>query len=209
MEELRDRLILRGAAALTDVELLALLLDSRDSAERILEEAGGLSNLVAGDVSRMRMVGGMGLRSAERLVVALELGRRAVSESSSAVTISSSGDVVKELAPLMRTLKHEECWVLYLTSANRIIERQRVSQGGLVATVVDHRLVVKRALELFATRIVVAHNHPSGSAVPSEADVLLTRRIREAAALFDIELLDHVIIASSGESYSLKQGGQF
>lgn len=207
MDQLHDKITLYGASALTDVELLTLLLDGKETAERVLEAAGTLTALAINDVSRLRMMGGMGLRNAGRLAAAAELGRRVAVGSNAATVITSSADVVKELAPLLCKLKHEECWVLYLTSANRIIERQRISQGGLVATVVDHRLVVKRALELFATRIVVAHNHPSGSAVPSDADVQLTRRIREAAALFDIELLDHVIIASSGDSASLKSSG--
>ena len=91
--------------------------------------------------------------------------------------------------------------MLYLTSSNRLIERQRVSQGGVQATVVDHRLIVKRALELLSTQIIMVHNHPSGAASPSEADKVLTRKVAEAAALFDIRLLDHLIISGS-ETYS-------
>ena len=89
---------------------------------------------------------------------------------------------------------------------NRIVERQRVSQGGVQATVVDHRLVIKRALELLATQIILVHNHPSGAALPSEQDKILTKKIAEAAALFDIRLLDHLIIARGGE-YSFRQSG--
>lgn len=88
---------------------------------------------------------------------------------------------------------------IYLTSSNRIIEHCRVSQGGVQATVVDHRLIVKRALELLATQIILVHNHPSGTAAPSDADRTLTIRIRDAAALFDIRLTDHIIIAREGE----------
>ena len=96
---------------------------------------------------------------------------------------------------------------LFLTSSNRVVECMLLSAGGVQATVVDHRLIVKRALELLATQIIVAHNHPSGSASPSEPDKELTRRIKEAAALFDIALLDHIIIASSGETFSFKGQG--
>ena len=218
MRNIADKLSLRGAAALSDEELIATIISESLSddaavavAQGLMAECGGKLVGVAGcDLARLRMIGGIGKAKALRIKAAVELGSRVVVASASMHdVVASDRDVVRIMEPVIGSLQHEECWVLYLTSANRIIERQRVSQGGLVATVVDHRLVVKRALELFATRIVVAHNHPSGSAVPSEADVLLTRRIREAAALFDIELLDHVIIASSGESYSLKQGGQF
>ena len=103
-------------------------------------------------------------------------------------------------------MKHEECWVLYLTSSNRLLERQRVSQGGVQATVVDHRLIIKRALELLSTQIILTHNHPSGAAEPSAADKVLTRKVAEAAALFDIKVLDHVIISSEGE-FSFRREG--
>ncbi len=89
--------------------------------------------------------------------------------------------------------------MLYLTSSNRLLERRRVSQGGVQATVVDHRLIVKRALELLSTQIIMIHNHPSGAAEPSAADKTLTEKVRDAAALFDIRLLDHIIISREGE----------
>lgn len=120
--------------------------------------------------------------------------------------IGSSNDVVRIFRPLLTEMKHEECWCLYLNTGNRIVERQRVSQGGVQATVVDHRLVIKRALELLATQIILVHNHPSGAALPSEQDKILTKKIAEAAALFDIRLLDHLIIARGGE-YSFRQSG--
>lgn len=120
--------------------------------------------------------------------------------------IGSSNDVVRIFRPLLTEMKHEECWCLYLNTGNRIVERQRVSQGGVQATVVDHRLVIKRALELLATQIILVHNHPSGAALPSEQDKILTKKIAEAAALFDIRLLDHLIIARGGE-YSFRQNG--
>ena len=117
-----------------------------------------------------------------------------------------SNDVGRIFRPLLTEMKHEECWCLYLNTGNRIVERQRVSQGGVQATVVDHRLVIKRALELLATQIILVHNHPSGAALPSEQDKILTKKIAEAAALFDIRLLDHLIIARGGE-YSFRQSG--
>ena len=110
------------------------------------------------------------------------------------------------MRPQLERLQYEECWALYLTSSNRLIERQRISQGGVQGTVVDHRLVVKRALELLSTKLILVHNHPSGAAEPSAADRQLTARLKEAAALFDIRLLDHLILAREGD-FSFKRAG--
>ena len=206
MKNLHDKLHSRGASALSDKELLALLVESpNDSrsplqiADGLLAECGSLQGVVRADLSRLRMVEGIGLRRAERLVVAAEIGRRvAVVDESEVIKISTDADVVRLMRPQMELMQYEECWVLYLTSSNRLIERQRVSQGGVQATVVDHRLIVKRALELLATQIILVHNHPSGTAEPSGADKVLTQKVADAAALFDIKLLDHVIISRGG-----------
>ena len=214
MKNLHNKLSSRGALSLEDKELLALLVesagDSRDAqqvAERMLAECGSLSALVRLPLSRLRMVEGMGLRRAERLQLASEFGRRvAVSSTGEMDSITTDEDVVRVMRPLFEGMRHEECWVLYLTSSNRIIERHRVSQGGVQATVVDHRLIVKRALELLSTQIIMVHNHPSGAAEPSVADKHLTRKVADAAALFDIRLLDHVIISTEGD-YSFRRNG--
>ncbi|MFI3304248.1 MAG: DNA repair protein RadC [Rikenellaceae bacterium] len=205
-----DKLISRGAEALSNVELLSIILDDDDLqlSQHLLDRyAGSLSHIGTEEISRLRMYEGLGLKRASRILAAAEWGRRTViASAANQVTISSSQDVVNIFRPLLETLKHEECWVLYLNTANGVIEQQRVSQGGITTTVVDHRLIVKRALELLATRIVIIHNHPSGLSDPSLEDRELTQKIKSAAALFDITLLDHIIIASSGE-YSFKSGG--
>ena len=206
MKNLHDKLHSRGVSVLSDNELLALMVESpNDSrsplqiADGLLAECGSLQGVVRADLSRLRMVEGIGLRRAERLVVAAEIGRRvAVVDESEVIKISTDADVVRLMRPQMELMQYEECWVLYLTSSNRLIERQRVSQGGVQATVVDHRLIVKRALELLATQIILVHNHPSGTAEPSGADKVLTQKVADAAALFDIKLLDHVIISRGG-----------
>jgi DNA repair protein RadC len=115
----------------------------------------------------------------------------------------SSTDAEAVFRPLFEGLNHEECWVIFLTSSARIVDRMKISQGGVQATVVDNRLIFKRALELLATQIIIAHNHPSGSNEPSQADITLTNRIKAAAALFDINLIDHLIITATG-AYSFK-----
>lgn len=208
MQYIREKIALRGIETLSDTELLTLILDDQSLAERVLSECASLNSLVAMPVSRLRMIAGLGTRRAELILSSIELGRR-ISSNNGAVeqTITSSDDVVAIMRPLLKELKHEECWAIYLTNSNRIIERYRISQGGVQATVVDQRLIVKRALELLSTRIIIAHNHPSGSAKPSSADFEITERIKEATALFDIQLLDHIIISAT-ESYSFKSAGK-
>ena len=214
MKNLHDKILSRGAAALDDRELLALLVESSDDkrsalelADALLASYGSLSGVAQSGMSRLRMTEGLGLRRAEQLLVAGEIGRRVARELKSDVeVISSDNDVERVMRPLLEGLKHEECWVLYLTSSNRIVEKQRVSQGGVQATVVDHRLIVKRALELLATQLIMVHNHPSGAAEPSGADKSLTQKVKEAAALFDIRLLDHVILSNEG-NFSFRKGG--
>lgn len=207
MKSIRDKIAVRGVGELSDAELLAIIIEDKPLAEKILAECGSLSGIVRMELPRLRMIEGLGLRRAEKIAASAELGRRlSAAEAQSVDSIATSDDIVRIFRPIVEGLSHEECWVLFLTNSNRIIERQRVSQGGVQATIVDNRLIVKRALELLSTQIVLVHNHPSGAAEPSDADIALTRKVREAAALFDIRLLDHIIIARSG-SYSFRSGG--
>ena len=214
MKNLHDKLMSRGAASLSDAELLAILVESatdqRDPkavAEGLLTSCGSLAGVARSDLSRLRMVEGIGLKRAERMVVAAEFGRRIARATTSDVEcIKTDEDVARLMRPIFEGMQHEECWVLYLTSSNRLIERQRVSQGGVQATVVDHRLIVKRALELLATQLIMVHNHPSGAAEPSLADKELTKKVKSAAALFDIRMLDHVIISREA-NFSFRREG--
>lgn len=208
MKNLHDKLAARGTRALDDDELLALLTDDFRTAEALLAASGGsLARLAAEELSRLRMMGGLGLQRARLLLAAAEFGRRvAAAQAQETVTITGSDDVVRLFRPQLEDLAHEECWVLHLSGSNRILERQRVSQGGVDCTIVDHRLIVKRALELLATRLILVHNHPSGSAEPSPQDKVLTERLAQAAALFDIRLVDHLVIARQGH-YSFCKAG--
>ena len=207
MKSIRDKIALRGVGELSDAELLAVVIEDETLAGKIISECGSLSGIVRTELPRLRMIEGLGLRRAEKIAASAELGRRLVAaEAQNVDSIATSDDIVRIFRPIVEGLSHEECWVLFLTNSNRIIDRRRVSQGGVQATIVDNRLIVKRALELLSTQIVLVHNHPSGAAEPSDADIALTRKVREAAALFDIRLLDHIIIAGSG-SYSFRSGG--
>ena len=201
MKNIHDKMAARGVEALDDAELLTLLTEDGQAARALLEAYDGSPARIAGESeARLRMVGGLGLKRAE-------FGRRAAADrAAEADSVATSDDVVRLFRPQLQRLAHEECWVVYLTSSNRIIERQRVSQGGVTGTVVDHRLIVKRALELLATQLILIHNHPSGTPEASGQDKALTERVARAAELFDIRLLDHIIIAREGD-FSFRREG--
>lgn len=204
-----DRLQLLGAQALTDAELLAVLFgeESVELPERLLASLdGGIAALSRTDPARLRMAGGIGLRRALQLSAAIELGRRCRQETDRVQTVTGSADVIELLGPQLEGLDHEECWVVYLSASNRIIEYCRMSQGGVQASLVDSKLVLKRALELLAVRMILVHNHPSGTPQPSAADRDLTAKIASAARLFDIQLLDHIIIARAS-AFSFRESG--
>lgn len=215
MKNISDKLFARGAEALTDAELVAMLIwdgtlgdNAAVRASELLSAAkGSLAGVVDADLSRLRMAAGMGKLRAQRLKAAAELGRRlSLAEAVRHDVVTSDADVVRIMEPMLGGVPHEECWVLYLASSGRVLERMRVSQGGVQATVVDCKIVIKRALELLAVQIVLVHNHPSGSVEPSRQDIDLTERVEAAARLFDIRLLDHVIVAR-GAHYSFRGHG--
>ncbi len=213
MRNITDKLLSRGVEVLTDAELLAVVVAESASDERAVATAqellringGSLVALLDGDVARLRMSAGIGLRRAMLLKVSQELGRRVAVARAAAVEqyIASDTDVVRLMEPMLGCLKHEECWALYLASSGKVLERVRISRGGVQATVVDCKLILKRALELLAVEVVLVHNHPSGKASPSPQDRELTQRVAEGCRLFEIRLLDHVIIAH-GEHYSFR-----
>jgi DNA repair protein RadC len=215
MKNIFDKLASRGAQTLTDEELVAVLMaesvsddKARAVAEGVMDECGGrLCEVADVEFPRLRMMSGIGRLRASRLKAAVELGRRVACEDGAHYdSIKSDEDVVRVMRPVVGSLQHEECWALYLASSGRILERMRISQGGVQATVVDCRLVIKRALELLAVQIVLVHNHPSGSAEPSRQDIELTERVAQASKLFDICLLDHVVVAQL-EHYSFRAHG--
>ena len=212
MKNITEKLQSRGAQALTDEELLAVTLaensedDSAKSitAELLKEVGGSLLRVEAIGLDRMRMIAGMGRLRAQKVLAAAELGRRiSVAEASVQEKVHSDKDVVRIMEPVLGALQYEECWALYLASSGKVLESTRISQGGVQSTVVDCKMVIRRALELLAPQIVLVHNHPSGSPEPSQQDIALTERVAEAAKLFDMRLLDHVIVAR-GAHYSFR-----
>lgn len=206
MRELQEKIALHGAAALTDSELITAIIDNQAVAQALMSQYS-LTTLPVEDISRLRMSCGMGLAKASKITAAIELARRiAKTKTGNVDRIQSLEAAEKVLRPLFDGLDHEECWVLFMTNSGKVIEKMKISQGGLQATVVDNRLIIKRAIELLATQMILAHNHPSDNAQPSQADITLTNRVKSAAELFDITLLDHIIITRS-QSYSFKKFG--
>ncbi len=213
--QVREKLVSRGVKALTDTELLSVILgegsagySAAETAERILDVyEGSFAAMAKADMTRLRMTEGIGVKRAAVLTAVFELADRLHRQEAAApASIRTKDDVTALFAPLLARLPHEEMWALYLSSANGVIEKTRVSQGGVTALVVDYKLVVKRAVEVLASSLIIVHNHPSGVAAPSPEDIAITQRIAQAAALFDIRLVDHIIIAD-GASYSFRQYG--
>ena len=209
-ERPRERLLEKGATHLSDAELLAILLGSGSKREHALSLArrilgnspAPLRSLGRMPASRLMEFEGVGPGKAVVVLAAMELARRfAVSPAPRNRPIRQSRDAFEQLRPLLSDLIHEEFWVLYLNNANRVQNSFQLSKGGLTGTLVDVRLILKKALELGAVGLILAHNHPSGNLRPSKADLQITRKTKKAAALMDIRLLDHLIVHGS-EYYS-------
>jgi DNA repair protein RadC len=203
----REKLLLKGKRSLSDAELLALLIGSGnkhetavDLCKRILQSSNNnLNELAKRSVADLMKFRGIGEAKAITIVAALELGsRREVSETLHRQQITCSRDCYMAMKSEIADLPHEEFWVLYLNRSNKILEKFPVGRGGITGTVADIRLIFKRALENLATSIVLVHNHPSGNMQPSQEDIRITKKTQEAAQLFDITLLDHLIITQSG-----------
>ena len=212
--EIREKLIILGAKKLSDAELLSIVIgdgvgekDSIETAEGILEQYGSLTELSHAELSELRMAAGIGIKRAALLTTVFEVGRRIRNDEHKApVIIKTKEDVLQLLKPELTGLDHEEMWVIYLTSANGVIEKRRVSQGGVKSLVVDYKLIIKRGIEVLATSLIIAHNHPSGVAKPSNEDIEITERLRTAANILEMRLLDHIIITEKS-SYSFRQEG--
>lgn len=211
----REKLRLKGRSALSDAELLAIILGSGSSGEsavslakRILASAGNnLSSLGNVSLAKLMTFHGVGEAKAIGIAAALELGRRrGLTESPYRYRITNSASASRFLQPVLAELPHEEFWVLYLNNSNRVLKQEQLSKGGITGTLVDIRLALKLALELNATAMILAHNHPSGTLVPSEADKQLTRKFHKAAGSLDIKLLDHLIVTDK-DYYSFADEG--
>ncbi len=199
----REKMLQKGRIALSDAELIAILIGSgsRDESavslsQRILVAASNnLSELGKFSISELTKFKGIGEAKAITIVAAMELGRRRRSgEALDRKKISSSGDAFEIVQPIIGELPHEEFWIVYLNNSNKIIKFGQISKGGITGTMVDARLVYKEALQIGAVGLILAHNHPSGSLKPSQADILLTKKLKIAGESLDIKVLDHLIV---------------
>lgn len=199
----REKLLLKGTSALSDAELIAILIgtgsgksSALDLAKRILDsvehQLPALARLKASDLTRIK---GIGPAKAIAIVAALELGRRRKeNDTGEKPKVGSSQEAYDLISGDLIDLAHEEFWVLLLNRANRLIRKQRISEGGVSGTVADPKVIFKGALDHLASGIIVAHNHPSGNRSASQSDIDLTRKLKEAGKFLEIQLLDHLIV---------------
>ncbi|MFT3795310.1 RadC family protein [Flavobacterium sp.] len=202
----REKLMLKGKTALSDAELIAILIGSGSRNEtavglgqRILSSVNyNLNALGKLSIAQLTSFKGIGEAKAIAIMAAMELSRRRRSEEvPERPRISSSRSIFEMMQPLIGELPHEEFWIIYLNNANKVISKTQLSKGGITGTLVDVRLVFKTALEMGATAIILCHNHPSGALKPSDADRHITRKLKTAGENLDIKILDHVIVTES------------
>jgi DNA repair protein RadC len=203
----REKLLLKGRSALSDAELIAILIGSGtkelsavELSKKILHGSQqSLNELGRLNVEELMRFKGIGQAKAISIIAALELGRRRRAEpNTEKPQIKSSQDAFETIHSEIGDLHHEEFLVLLLNRNNRVTHRERISAGGVAGTVVDPKIIFKLALDKRASAIILAHNHPSGNLSPSKQDIALTRQVSEAGKLLDISVLDHLIVTSHG-----------
>lgn len=199
----REKLLLKGTSSLSDAELIAILIGTGSGKQSALDlsklildsvehQLSALAKVKAGDLTRIK---GIGPAKAITIVAALELGRRRrETETPEKPRVGSSREAYDIISGDLIDLSHEEFWVLHLNRANRLIRKQRISEGGVSGTVADPKVIFKGALDHLASGIIVAHNHPSGNRTASQSDIDLTRKLKEAGQFLEIQLLDHLIV---------------
>lgn len=199
----REKMLKQGIQNLSNTELLALIIGSGtreinavELSRMILSSAkNNLNELGKMNIEELVRIKGIGIAKAITLVAALELGsRKGKSYSDEKVVIKNSQTAFDILHTKMGNLEHEEFWILIMNRAHKVLDTMKISQGGITGTVIDTRMILKFAIDKRATSLIVSHNHPSGNKKPSEADINITRKIKNAAALMDITLLDHIIV---------------
>ena len=202
----REKFLLKGKSALSDSELLAIILGSGNTQESAVELSRRILKSVDNNWQKLSLLSikdlmkfkGIGEAKAISVAAALEIGRRKASqEIPEKVSIKSSADAYTVFLEHLSDLRTEEFWVIFLNQKNQIIYKSQISKGGITGTIVDVRVLFKIALEHFATSIIVAHNHPTGNLKPSEADLKITKNIKNAGEILNIKLADHLIIGEN------------
>lgn len=202
----REKLLLKSKSALSDAELIGILIGSGtasmsavDVAKSILNHTGNdLNNLAKLSVKELMKFKGIGEAKAISIVSAMELGRRRKeTQSLKKPKITCSEDAYQAISADLMDVKHEEFWTLLLSRSNTVIKKQLISSGGVAGTVADPKIIFKSALEELACSIILVHNHPSGNLKPSQADINLTKKMKEAGNLLEIPVLDHIIFTDN------------
>lgn len=203
----REKLLALGERVLSDAELIAILIGSGSREQSAVELSrdilkqlanNDLNELGKKSINELMKFKGIGEAKAITIVAALELGRRRrAAEATTRTLIKSSSDIFEIMQPILGDLPHEEFWIILLNRANKVIGKEPISKGGVTATVVEIKPVLKRLIETYASGIILCHNHPSGSLKPSSADIQLTKRLSEAAKIIETNVLDHLIIADN------------
>lgn len=202
----REKLMLKGKSVLSDAELIAILIGSGsrnesavDLSKRILASVdNNLNALGKLSLSQLIQFKGIGEAKAISIIAALELGRRRRGEDAVELKKITSSKVIFEIMqPIIGELPHEEFWIIYMNNSNKVIAKSQLSKGGITGTLVDVRIVFKSALEMGATALILCHNHPSGTLIPSDADKQITRKLKLAGDSLEIKVLDHLIITEN------------
>jgi len=211
----REKFLLKGKPAVSDSELLAIIMGSGNREESAVELARRILNSVENNWHRLSHLSikdltkfkGVGEAKAISIATALEIGnRKSQQEVLERQQISSSKDAFEILQPHLSDLQTEEFWAIFLNHQNKILYKTCLFRGGIASSVADVRVIFKTALEHLSTQIIVAHNHPAGSLKPSKEDISITQKIKEAGKLLDIELLDHLILTQNN-FFSFKDEG--
>ncbi|NQZ77181.1 MAG: DNA repair protein RadC [Ekhidna sp.] len=202
----REKLILKGRSSLSEAELIAILIGSGNTKQTAVELAqhvlnncdNNLTKLAKLSIKDLQQFKGIGEAKAITIAAALEIGRRRKeTEPIKQPKISSSRDSFELLQSDMMDLEHEEFWLILLKRNNEVIRKEKISAGGVSGTVVDPKLIFKRALEVTASGLILAHNHPSGNLKPSTQDIVLTKKIKSAGDTLDISVFDHLIVSDT------------
>lgn len=202
----REKLMLKGKSVLSDAELIAILIGSGsrnesavDLSKKILASVdNNLNALGKVSISQLMNFKGIGEAKAISIIAALELGRRRRAEEVVELKKVTSSKVIFEIMqPIIGELPHEEFWIIYLNNSNKVISKSQLSKGGITGTLVDIRIVFKTALEMGATALILCHNHPSGTLIPSDADKQITKKLKLAGDSLEIKVLDHLIVTET------------
>jgi DNA repair protein RadC len=199
----REKLTLKGKNTLSDAELIAILIGSGSKNETAVELSRKILSSINNDLNKLGKLSiidltqfnGIGEAKAISIIAALELGRRRKDSGiEKKAAIKSSNDAYNVISDVLSDLPHEEFWVIYLNKKNEVLKKENISKGGIDATIADTKIIFKHAIEQLASAIILCHNHPSGNLNPSNADIKLTKKLKETGIMLDTPVLDHLII---------------